>query len=263
MLSLDLATVLFQVVNFLILAFVLNRLLFQPVLRRAAQRKADQERMMRELAEEKQKAEALQAEYERWKAQVEDEVQQAAKEARARADQEIQDLMAEAEQEAAKIMVEAEADARRMTEQALDEFHDEMVDTVLAVSGILISRAAPTQMHDALVSGLAERVRDMGRAEMRRVEAIRRSLSEREPVAFITSAKDLTVEQQGQLAQILTSLADRRVSFELTTDPALIAGVRVRLGDTMIDNSIQGRMKDLKDQVLAHLKERATNAARV
>jgi F-type H+-transporting ATPase subunit b len=260
MLNIDLATIIFQVINFVVLAVLLNRILFQPMLRNAAQRKAEQERLVQELAAERQNAIALRDEQEQWQSRVQEEALRVTKEEGARAEAEREGLLVQAQAEAERVLVEAQSDAQRLTQQALAEFHDGLVDTVLLVSGSVIDRVSPPEVHDALVSGLVERIQELGRSEMRRIESIRQSLGEREPTAFVTSARELSTAQQGQLAQILTSLADRRVNFEIKTDSQLVAGVRVRLGDTLIDNSIEGRLKELREQVLSALKEHVNDA---
>ncbi len=260
MLSLDLATIIFQVVNFLILAVLLNRFLFQPLMRSAAQRRAERQQLEQELAEERERVAALLAEQERWQERVEQEMQQTTQRSQLRAEEEREELLAQARNDAERILVEARADAQRLMLQALDEFHDQLVGTILAVSASVIGRVAPAEVHESLVAGLSNRIREMGRSDMRRVESIRQSLGQREPTAFISSAQELSVEQQGQMAQMLTALADRRVNFELETDPELVAGVRVRLGDTVMDNSIAGRLEELRDHVLAALKEQFDNA---
>jgi F-type H+-transporting ATPase subunit b len=260
MLNLDLATIAFQVVNFLVLAVVLNRLLFQPLLRSAEARRSEKEQLLQQLSDERKMVAALSAEQERSQEQIEEQMQQATKETRAQAEAERQELLREAQTEAENIIVEAQTDAQRISQQAMGEFHEQIVDSVLGVSAAVIGRVAPSEVHDSLVSGLSERIRSMGRSEMQRVESIRRSLGEREPTAFITSARELTVEQQGQLAQILTALADRRVNFDLEVEADLVAGVRVRLGDTVMDNSITGRLQELKDMVSDALKQQVANA---
>jgi len=64
MLNLDWATVIFQVINFLVLVALLNHFLFQPVIRNVAQRTAEKERLLRELAQEREEAARLRAELE-------------------------------------------------------------------------------------------------------------------------------------------------------------------------------------------------------
>jgi F-type H+-transporting ATPase subunit b len=257
MLNLDPITIAFQIVNFLVLAFVLQRLLFKPALRRAAERSKEQQKLQQELAEEREKAASLRAEMERMQQQVEEEAQTIRSDAQARADAEREELLAQVQDEAKQMLAQAQADAARMRQQALAESRDQVVDAILGISGTVIGRAAPPDVHDRMVSGLSERIRDLGRAEMQRVDAIRRSLGTREPIAHIVTARELSVEQRAQLAQMLTALADRHVTLELETEPGLVAGVRVRLGDTVMDNSIAGQLAELRDQVRGALEAQA------
>jgi F0F1-type ATP synthase delta subunit len=106
------------------------------------------------------------------------------------------------------------------------------------------------------VQQLSDRIWELGRSEMERVETFRRSLGDRTPTAYVTTARPLSPEQQGLLARTFTALADRHVNLELKTDPALAAGIRVRLGDTIVDHSIAGQLADLRESVSTALKER-------
>lgn len=260
MLSLDPATIIFQVINFIVLAVVLNRFLFQPVLRQAAQRAEEKERLIRELAEERHRVALLRAELEQRQAELDEEAERIIAKTRERAEAEQQELLEQARAAAEQMLVEAQADIYRLKQQAIDEFHEQLVDAILEVSANICARVAPLEVQGALIRSLVERIREMGRTEMERVEAIRRSLGTREPIAYITSAQELSIEQQGQLAQILTALADRNVSIELRIDPALVAGIRVRLGDLIMDNSLAGQLEELREHVSAALKEQVGNA---
>jgi F0F1-type ATP synthase delta subunit len=50
-------------------------------------------------------------------------------------------------------------------------------------------------------------------------------------------------------------LADRNVNLEMNTDPSLSAGLRVRLGDIVVDNSLAGQLDELRDNVAQSLQE--------
>lgn len=260
MLSLDLTTVIFQLVNFVVLVVILNRALFQPVLRRAAERAEEKDRLMRELAEERQVIAALRADLEQKQAQLEEEKEQCIARIHEEAEADRLELLKGARAEAEQILVEAQADAYRMRQQAMDEFHDQLVVAILDISGTLIRRVAPPAVHDALVQGLSDRIREMGRSEMDRVEAMRRSLGDREALAHVACARELTGEQEAQLARTLTALADRHVNIELNISPELVAGLRVRLGDTVIDNSLAGQLEELRYQASLALREQMNSA---
>jgi F-type H+-transporting ATPase subunit delta len=107
-----------------------------------------------------------------------------------------------------------------------------------------------------LVRQLSERIWELGRTDIQRVEAFRSSLGEREPTAHITTAQSMTLEQQGLMARTFTALADRHVNMEVQVDDKLVAGIRVRIGDIVVDSSIAGQMDELREQAVTALRER-------
>jgi len=257
----DVATVAFQVVNFLVLSVLLYYLLFRPIMRKAQARAAEREHLARKLAQEQAEATRLRAEWEARLARAEEEAAAIFTRVEERAEIDRLRLLHSAQAEAEHIMVEAYADARRSQQLASNEFREELLETVLEVSGSVIGKVLPPEMHDLLVQRLSDRIRELGRSEMQRVEAFRRALGDRIPTAHIATARPLSSEQQGALARIFTALADRHVNLELKTEPTLVAGVRVRLGDLMVDSSITGQLAELHDLVSRALKEHTQDGA--
>jgi len=258
MLNLDVWTIVFQIINFLVLAAALYYLLFRPVMRGVKERAAEKERLARELAQERDEAARLRAELEARLAHAGEEAAAIAATAQEQAEAERRALLQEAQVEVERILVEAHADARRLQQQAVDESHDDLLDAILEISGWVIGRATPPEVHDALIQQLCDRIWELGRSEMDRVETFRRSLGDRTPTAYVTTARPLSPEQQGLLARTFTALADRHVNLELRTDSTLAAGIRVRLGDTLVDNSIGGQLAEMREAVSQALKERMT-----
>lgn len=258
MLNLDFATIAFQIVNFLVLAALLYYLLFRPVTRRVREREAERGRLAREIAQEREEAARLRAGLETRLAHAKEEAATIIVQAQEQAENEQGALLQQAQAEVERILAEAQADAQRLRQQAVDDFHDDLLDSILEISGWLIERTAPAEVHDALVQQLNDRIWELGRSEMERVETFRRSLGDRAPTAYVTSARPLSPEQQGLLARTFTALADRHVNLELRTDPALAGGIRVRLGDTLVDHSIGGQLAEMRETVSQALKERLT-----
>ena len=69
----------------------------------------------------------------------------------------------------------------------------------------------------------------------------------------------MTLGQQGLIARTFTALADRHVYMEVQVDPSLVAGMRVRIGDLVVDSSISGQMQELRDTALQALQEQIGN----
>lgn len=255
----NLTTVVFQIINFVVLAALLYLLFFKPMMRKVQARLDEKERLMAHLVEDQAEAARLRAEEERRTSNLDEEAARIISEAHGRAETERVAVLRQAQEEVEHLLVEAHMDAHRIRQQALDEFHDQLLESILAISAEAIERTAPDELQEALVRQLNERIREMGRHEIERVEAFRRALGGRTPTVTITSARPLSPELQGLLVRTFSALADRTPRMELHVDPALALGLRVRIGDMLVDNSIAGRLTEVRESISQSLKERLTS----
>jgi F-type H+-transporting ATPase subunit b len=259
MLNLDWPTVIFQAINFLIFFGLLYWLLFKPTMATMRKRAEERERLNRELERERQSLALQRAELDERLSRLEEEAANFVALAREKAEEERVALFEGAKQEVEQILVEAQADAYQIREQAVEAFHEDLVDAILEVSGMVIRDSVPDGVHDSLIAQLSEHIWELGRTDIDRVNAFRSSLGDREPTAHISTAKSMTLDQQGLIARTFTALADRHVYMEVQVDPLLVAGMRVRIGDLVVDSSIAGQMQDLHDMALQALQEQIGN----
>lgn len=70
-------------------------------------------------------------------------------------------------------------------------------------------------------------------------------------VAYVTSAVDLSDRQKKEIENRLLDTTDY-VSMQMNyeTDPALIGGLKIRIGDRVVDSSIQSKLNDMKAQLM-------------
>jgi len=68
-------------------------------------------------------------------------------------------------------------------------------------------------------------------------------------VAHVTVAAPLTDDQKGRLQQTLATQAGRPVTMAVTVDPSVLGGVRVRIGDELIDGTVGARLEAAKRQL--------------
>ncbi len=256
MLNIDWATIAFQIINFLVLAVGLYYLALRPTMERVRKRRAEKQEMMRQAREEREEAEALRKRLEARLSRAEEEADEIITEAQKRAETERQRMLEDIEADIEEMLLHARADVEQIRRQVVDEFHQGLIDTICDIAAEMIKKAAPAEVHDGMIKQLTERIWEMGREEMERVQGFRRSLGERTPTAHVATARRLSSEQQGELARTLTALADRHVEIEMKVQPELAAGMRVRLGDIVVDNSIAGRLDELRTQASEALEER-------
>jgi F-type H+-transporting ATPase subunit delta len=65
-------------------------------------------------------------------------------------------------------------------------------------------------------------------------------------IATVSVTRPLTAEQQSKLASGLNRLYGRELKINLTVDPSLIGGVRVSVGDEMVDSTVVTRLSELR-----------------
>ncbi len=83
--------------------------------------------------------------------------------------------------------------------------------------------------------------------------AYRRLLNERRGVveALATAAAPLSNDDQAALQRKVARMTGRTVDLRVAVDETLIGGLTVRVGDTLYDASVRGRLERLRERLLA------------
>lgn len=68
-------------------------------------------------------------------------------------------------------------------------------------------------------------------------------------LATVTVAAPLNSDQQNRIATLLEKSAGRPVRVTTVVDPSLVGGVRINIGDDVIDGSVRSRLDDLRLQL--------------
>lgn len=68
-------------------------------------------------------------------------------------------------------------------------------------------------------------------------------------LATVTVAAPLNSEQQAKVATLLEQTAGRPVRVTTILDPSLVGGVRIQIGNDVIDGSVRSRLDDLRLQL--------------
>jgi len=255
MLDIDLVTILAEIINFLVLAVALYFLLFKPSIKRINQRSAEKEALLAETRFKDQQAEQKLIEVEKRLSSIDTEIEARLEEAFQQAKDESSSLLEITQKEAEKILSEAENEAAKRQKQEMEELRGNLVDTILSISGQILLKTTPEVTHDNLVEELNSEIWDLGKSDMRQVRNIRDSLTDHTPTVYVTTAKTLSPEQQRLLVRTFSALADKNISMEIEVNSELIAGVRARLGDMIVENTLAMELNELKSEVVNALEE--------
>jgi F-type H+-transporting ATPase subunit b len=255
MLQLDWASLLFQIVNFMVLLALLNQFLFKPLrakLDERGQRIAD---LLANAQEREAEAAQLRDEWEQRLSQAEQERETILAAAQAVANEQAAALLAEARVQLDRITVEMRQDLERQRDELVVRNYDGILDTIIDISGHVVQSVTTRRTHDDLVNNFCASIYQLPQAD---VEEYRRVMTGRMPTAFVATPATLTAEQTRTLDDTLSSLIDRRVELQVTLDPSLIAGIQVRLADKLVDNSVQQQLSRIRNRVRSNLGVRLT-----
>lgn len=245
--ELNWSTFVLEIINFLVLIWILKRFLYKPVLGVIARRRAEIEKTMTD-------AEALQANAEKMKQQFEgrlakwDQERQQARDALAREidaerARKMEELQTALEQEREKARV---AETRRKT----DALH-KMEETALAQGARfatrLLEQAAGAETETRLVEMV---ITELSRLPSERITALRNSYGKAAETIDVVSAFPLADDQRDRLEQALSSIADRNTPVRFDQNNDLLAGVRITVGTWILGANLRDELKGFA--ALAH-----------
>jgi F-type H+-transporting ATPase subunit delta len=67
--------------------------------------------------------------------------------------------------------------------------------------------------------------------------------------ATVTVARPVTQSEQQEIQQRLHALTGKEVQIHMAVDPSILGGVVVRIGDQVIDASVEGRLDRLRQEL--------------
>lgn len=250
MLDIDIWTIIFEIVNFLIIAVALNFLLFKPVVKRAENQRLERERLQAETIRLRDEAEAKLSAIDQRLAHFQTELEGIADEMYEHGKNVQAELLDDLRAQASTVIREEALEARYDAMIDGKSRQLEIVDTIIAVSGSTLKKVLPANVESEMIGMLVKRIWDMGRSDINAVHSIRDSIKEAEPIIRIETAQEMSIDDKGSLVRTFNALADKDVVLELALDPALIAGIKVRIGDTIIENSIQKNLTSIRKDVV-------------
>lgn len=254
MLDIDPVTITAQIINFLVLAIILYFFFFKPTFRRIEKRAEENKTILAKANLEEEIANRKLTEIEERLSGIDNEIEARLEEAYQHAQGESDELLKATQLEAENILQDAEREAAKRQMKEMDELQDRLVDTIIGISAKILAKTSPDEVHDNQIKELTTEIWDLGRSDIRQVRTIRDSMSERTPTVFISSAKELTADQQREIIRTFSALADQNVNMEVEIKPELISGIQVRMGDFIVENTFASELESLKSEVIESLE---------
>lgn len=240
-----------QIVNFLILVFLLKRFLYGPVMRAMDARQKRVTDRLREAEEREADADERQRELEEKRQDLDARRKDILEEARREAEDRRQELLAEVREE-----VEADRERwRRELDQERETFlrdlRSEMASWVARAVRRALRELADVELEERMVSLFQERIAELDDA--RREQLIEAARSSEEPFALVTTF-ELGEEHREALRTTLEEVLDSPIELRFAESADLVCGIELRTPSTAVSWSVDAFTDDLSERIDERLR---------
>ncbi|MGR9053832.1 MAG: F0F1 ATP synthase subunit delta [Gammaproteobacteria bacterium] len=240
----DVTTFLLEIVNFLILIWLLQRFFYKPVLAAIAKRKQHIDAMLAGAQKLQEEADALRQRYENRQYHWEQEKQAALnalhREIEAERKKQLDRLHADLAQEKQKAEVKLQRSYAEMQQRA----EKLALQNGARFAGLLLEQTASPELEQRMAELLLERISDL--PEHCRL-CLKTQAEEKSVDVRIASAYPLTDDFMRRAEQKFATLADSPVALQYRRDPELIAGLRIDIGAWVLDANLRHELKGFAD----------------
>jgi F-type H+-transporting ATPase subunit b len=238
--ELNWSTFILEIINFLILIWILKRFLYKPVMDAIAARRSGIEREMHAASEIEAQAQSLKGQYERRMEDWEREKQSAREQLHAEIDQERTRLNAQLqktlqlEQQKAKVLAEQQEQERQHHYEQL------ALQNSMRFTSKLLGELAGAELEARLLERLLRQLQALPATQRDRLN---QALSSGDLSAQVLTAFPLSDSQREQLQQALQGLSQHPLRCSFGRDTNLLAGARIELGPWLLQANLQDELQ--------------------
>ena len=255
----DWFTVSAQVVNFLILVWLLKRFLYRPILhaidareQRIAKELADADTKETEAEKEREKLQKKNEEFDQQRGELLSKAKDEAKAERQR-------LLDEARQAADTLRTKRQDALTREQESLNDEITRRTREEVFAIARKALTDLAGTTLEERMSEVFRRRLRELNNDAKEGIAKVLKTSSD--PV-LVRSAFDLPSEQQKAIQHALQETFRAEIQVRFETAPDVISGIELTANGRKVAWSIADYLASLEKSVSELLKEQSKRQAK-
>jgi len=230
-LGINLGYFLVQVLNFLIIVFVINAWIVKPVVGLLERRR---ESIAQGLEDARVAAEA--------RANAEAEAEKVLREATERAESAAKDIKASAEADVVRAREEAKVEVEQEKERVLGDLRGQVAALAMAAAQRLVGDALDEQRQHRLIEEFFSGVKS-GKVVMLEDAPVSGARAE------VTSALPLTDSEKAQVRQNVLAKLGGEAEISFRVDPNILGGLVIRVGDKVLDGSVSGQLADMAEKL--------------
>lgn len=245
-------TVFAQILNFLILVFLLRRFLYRPILKVMQQRQAQLEERWYEAEQLQEKAKQEIAAYQQQQQDLQQQQDSLLTQARFTAEAERQHLLTQIRQEMANQRAAWQEDLWQEQDAFLRTLRQKVIHQTYAIARQALTDLANADLEAQMIQVFCDRLHHL---EDEQKQAIFQALSQTNQPILVRSSGEISPQIQQQLRDQLHSQFPITQAIEFTTAPNLLCGIEIKLAGQEIVWSLDTYLQTLEQRLSTALTQ--------
>jgi F-type H+-transporting ATPase subunit b len=246
-------TWIFQIINFLILVYLLKRFLYGPILRAIDRREKKIAAHFEAAQEKEQEAARKNEEVDAAKRELDERRESILAEAKAEAERTRDELTSKARAEVDEQLERWRADLERERDAFLDEIERHAGEQVCAVAKQALADLADAELERMMADVLVGRLDEMTDDDR---DAFARVVRESGEPVTVATAWELPEDDRGKLAAAVADKLVKDVEVRFETAPEIACGIELRAAGREISWTVGGYVTAVRDALAAMIDEK-------
>lgn len=258
----DWITVAAQIINFLVLVWLLKRFLYGPIIKAMDERETQIAERMRAAEKERETAAAETTRYREMQQELEERREQLMRAAQSEADGLSKSMQSEARKQVTTQREEWLADLAAEQTDFLDGVRERSAEAFSQMARRALADLAGAELDDQIVRRFDKALREISGDEL---EKIKSSAVRAGAQVAVRTGFDLSTKRRNELAEVIGGLISSDVEIVFEQSSELICGVELRVGGQLVrwslDGFLDGMEGDLREALETRIPTGSSKAA--
>lgn len=246
-------TVIAQIVNFIVLVWLLKRFLYKPILKAIDEREKKIAAQINDAEAKDALAKKEQAEFSKKNESFEKEKKTLMDKAIAETNEERQKLVESARNEAAELRSKLEKSLTEMQENLKHDIAQKTQQEVFAIARKTLADLASLSLEEQSTTIFIKRIKELKKEEK---AAFLEAFKTTSDAILVKSAFDFPKKQQTAIKNAVNEILGTPTSFQFKTAPEIISGIELTSNGYKLSWSISAYLNSLQKEVSATLNDK-------
>jgi len=248
----DWFTLIAQIVNFLILVFLLKHFLYGPITNAMKKREEDISSKLKEAREEKESAEKEKARFEQKQTALEEDREKIFSDARTEAENQKKRLMRQTRDEVDEIGRKWRQAIEKEKEGFLKDLRHRATGKIYQAVKKALSELAESDLESRMIRAFTGRLQNL---DEEKKQAILDTLEESRRGLLVRTAFPMSEDQKRDVSNAVKDAFSRNVPIEFEVNRDIVCGIEIRADGRKIAWNIADYLQDLEHDLFLSLKE--------